>query len=208
MEKSNTKSPLLKGPRDNTPRNNPKVPLQGKDSEEPKTPVEAASNLGEEALRPLTAEEKAKMYIKGLELVGLTQDEARAIMDKILFEGHYSEEYTLGGKLPVVLRTRVYSDVERSMRYAEVEAPRIPSHLNDILARYNLAASLERYGDKHFEFPEGADATPEKIEEAFEKRYNFVMSLNTPIAGRLHNFIVEFDQKMNAVLADGAPENF
>jgi hypothetical protein len=156
--------------------------------------------------RALTPEDKAKLYDAGLELAGVSKDKAREIQDSMVYNNCYEEEYVLGGgKLRVTLRTRVYRDVERALRFAEAEAPRMPLHVDDLLCRYNLAASLAKYNDTTFEFP----ATGKKeIEAAFDARYEFVMNLATPLAGRLNSCLMEFDAMMNAVLADGGPENF
>ena len=166
---------------------------------------ETLEKLLQRARTPLTAEQKSKMYEVGLKNAGVTKEKARRVMDNTMLEGYHEEEYTIGGRFKLKLRTRNYNDVQRALRFAEAEAPRLPLHIDDILCRYNLAASLSQYHETSFNFPEKGT---KEIEAAFDERYEFIMQLATPVAGRLNSCLMEFDTMMNAILADGAPENF
>lgn len=181
----------FKSPKGNTPRTS-KPQEDPKKSEKKDPPVD-----------------KAKAYQEGLEAAGLELGDARSILDNVLFEGGHSETFKIGGKLPVIIRTRVYNDSQRVMRFLESEAPTFPMNVSDLVARYNVAASLEAYGDKTFEFPVASkDVSIKQVEDAFHIRLDFLMTLPTPAVDRLITLTGDFDRKITAAFADGAPEDF
>jgi hypothetical protein len=194
------------GPNQNAPRT-PAATLQGK---EPVSPVDDPKpELETMPAKPKTKAEKEADYLKGLEDVGLDRVAARTIQEAVLVNRYYEEEFSLGGKFTVVLRTRDYADVQRTMRYLEVEVPTYNMAINDLLSRYNLAASLARYGDRVFKFPKKYDgATPDEIETAFTERYEYIMDLPTITVNKLMNLTRTFDLKIAAVFEEGAPEDF
>lgn len=166
-----------------------------------------------EALRPLTPEEKAKRYLEGLAAVELSQGEARAILDAVLFNDYYEETLEVARGVMATLRTRTYTDTQRMLRMVEAEAPQIPTHYNDILARCNVAASLVEYNKKRFSMPIRTedmtrDAFRKLEEEAFQDRLEYVMNLPTPVMAKLMNMVAKFDNKIFAVFEEGAPEDF
>jgi len=158
----------------------------------------------EKEVKPLTAEEKEALYTKGLEEAGLTLPEARAIMEKILVNDFYEESFTIG-PLPVKLRTRTYSDTLRAQQHLEVENPTYNMSVQDLVARYNVAASLSKYGDNIFEFPTDSE---QKTEAAFQQRLAFVMGRPAIVMAKLMELVYRFDLKMGAVFAEGAPQDF
>lgn len=174
--------------------------------------VKALTNL-EEALRPPTPEEKAKRYLEGLAAVGVTQGEARAILDAVLFNDYYEETVEIGRGVVAVIRTRTYTDTQRMLRMAEAEAPQIPRHYNDILARCNVAASLVEYNKKRFNTPVRTDgmtrdAFKKLEEEAFQDKLEYLLYLPTPVVTKLIYHVSRFDDKILAVFEEGAPEDF
>jgi hypothetical protein len=156
--------------------------------------------------RPLTGKEKQKLYEAGLKAVGIKKQEAKAVMDEMLQKGFFVKTYRLSSTITVGLRTRTYYDVQRTLRFAETESPRIPLHVNDLMFRYNLAASLHSFGSTNFVFPPNRDV--EDREKAFDKRLDFIFDLPIPVVTRLNKMLVDFDDKMNAVLSEGAVEDF
>ena len=213
------KAPLIgsefSGPKDNAPR---EQSLQRKVA--PKT-SEAAPPAAEESSdeeerkpasskdKPLTAAEKAVAYQEGLEEMEIPLDKARMILDAVIFEGVYTETLYIGGKrLPVDLRTRVYQDMQRLMHALEEEATSFPVHTNDIVAHYNVAASLARYGETHFAFPDVGSASDDEVAKAFKIRLKFLTSLPVTVINRLINHVVVFDRMIETVFAEGAPEDF
>lgn len=185
----------FKGPKDNSPRVS--------------KPTEDTPEKTEEKKEDATPVDKAKAYQEGLEAAGIKVEEAREILDDVLFKQGYNEVVKVGGKLPVTLRTRVYNDSQRVMHFLESEAPTFPMHVSDLVARYNVAASLGAYGDKVFEFPiEEGKVTVQDVEDAFHVRLRFIMALPTPVIDRLITLTGDFDRKVAAAFADGAPEDF
>ena len=212
-------SPLLRGPRENERRKSTEKDLPRKEADTEAVPDEVTQedveetlkDVGKSALKPLTPEQLQEQYYKGLEAVGVTVDEARRILDEILFEKYHEETFKLNSKRSFKLRTRVYRDVERALRRIEAEAPTLPSHFEDLLCRYNVAASLAAFGDDTYSFPDRTkdkNVTAEAVEDAFEQRWEVVMSLPTAVFHRIHQSLVKFDLKMQAILAEGAPEDF
>lgn len=207
-----TRAPLLpgqfSGPATNAPRS---APLPSKPEEEAAVVPPAATEKPDEALatiKPKTKEEKEAEYLKGLESVGIDRVQARTIQESVLVNRYYAEEFPIG-KLKIRVRTRGYADVQRAMHFLEVEAPTYNMAIQDLIARYNMAASLERYGETEFEFPQkSAGAKSEDIEAAFHRRLDFIQDLPTVVVDRLMKIVHEFDLKMAAVFNDGAPEDF
>jgi hypothetical protein len=160
-----------------------------------------------------TPEEKNFLYVEGLKDVGLTLEEARGILDDLITKGYHTREYRIGNKLRVVFRTRDCTDLERTLRLLEAEAPRIPMHVDDLISRFNMAASLGAYDRTEFKFvdlhsAESSEKVAEQATEYFNSRYAFVRRLPIPIIARMHAFLVDFDTRVAAALAEGAPEDF
>jgi hypothetical protein len=167
-----------------------------------------AKDTSMDSLRSKTPAEKAKDYLSGLEEVNLTLTDARGIMEKILVNGVYEESKKLGS-ISVTFRTRSYKDVNRTLRFLELEKPTYAMGINDLVARYNMAASLESFGEEKFEHPTTkSGATDDQIETAFHKRLSFIMDLPVVTTNRLLQILYDFDRKIGAVFAEGAPEDF
>ena len=206
MVDTKTQAPLIganfSGPVDNGPRR----PLQSKEESE-----QTVEEKIEDAATPppvLSAAEKAQKYREGLEAAGVSLEEARKILDAVIFHNCYEEDVVIHGKLRVGIRTRVYEDLQRIMQALESEAPSFPVHTDDLVARYNVAASLAYYQDTRFEFPDPGKASPIEMQDAFNRRMKFLMSRSTPVITKLIEEVSKFDQKMTAVFAEGAPEDF
>lgn len=200
-------SKMFSGPRDNAPR---AANLPSKQKEKIEESLNIISEMAgtsaenEEAVKELSAEEK---YEQNLRKHNLTLRDARSIMEQMLTKGFYADEYKLG-PITCVLRTRVYQDLIRTQRMLEAEKMEYSSSVQEALNRYNTAASLVRYGEKVFEHPDPQDATETEMEEAFQARLRFVECLPQLATIRVMQYSYEFDQKMLAVFADGAPQDF
>lgn len=215
MSDPKPKAPLVgkdfSGPKDNKPRTSP---LQSKESvQEEEVEESQQSDADEDESGKTEAEPKEtpeETYRKRLVELDIKPEEANKILDDILFNEGYTEEVLIGGRLKVVFRTRKYRDLQRTMRNMDNEAPLSPGHTNDLIARYNTAASLAQYKDIKFDFPDPSTpgVTTEQIEEAFQKRFEFLNNLDEPIVARIIAKMSEFDRKIGAVMADGAPSDF
>jgi hypothetical protein len=170
--------------------------------------IEDAVKEGEnDPNRPLTPEEKEKRYMDGLAYVGITKEEAVYVMDQVLFEGFYEEEYKIANRVKVTFSTRNYRDVQRATRLIEAENPMQPMHINDLIARFNLASSIRRFGERVFSIPDPTSSI-EDLDKSFYERLDFVMSKPAMVVEYMVRELAAFDMKIRAVFAEGAPENF
>jgi hypothetical protein len=206
-EKTQAGPPLIgqfEGPKNNGPREN----LQR--NHDVDAVAEAARDLeaSKSEKKLTTKEKKAKNYSEGLEAAELTLAEARTIVDAMMEKGAYEEDFRIAGRLTITLRSRDYGDVQRTMRFLEAENPTFVQNINDFVSRYNLAASLKRYNTDTFEFPQRRPDNTEAVENAFDKRLNYLAKIPTPVLDRMMQSLVAFDIKVAAALAEGAPEDF
>jgi len=202
------------GPSDNSPRTPAELPRKSviTSGEPPTVPRPSEGDPGEQNERqdnrPKTPQEKAADYQQGLIAVGVSPVVARGILEKVLVESYYEETCKLG-PLQVSVRTRSYNDVMRTLRFLELEKPTYSMGINDVVARYNMAASLVSYGDQKFRFPtKKGGATEDMIEEAFHERLSFILDLPVVAMNRLMQIVHDFDEKISAVFAEGGPEDF
>jgi hypothetical protein len=162
----------------------------------------------EKSPKILTSEELHEQYLEGLDQVGLDLVGARAIMESVLIKGFYEESFRIG-PLTAKLRTRSYADTLRAQRYLETESPTYHANVNDLVARYNVAASLAQWGDNIFAHPEdNPDHDDALIESEFNKRLRFVLGRPAIVTAKLMELVYKFDLKVAAVFAEGAPQDF
>jgi hypothetical protein len=196
------------GPENNSPRKSFDLPSKREEQKkEEEVIAEAAAVDVDDDIKEQTPEE---LYREGLKNVGLSVEEARSIMAEVLVNDVCRERHTLGSndaKVEVVLRSRTYADIQRAYRYLEAEKPDFPVVVNDYLATYNVAASLERFGDNVFDFPDPI-SNPDKADEAFQKRLNFLKRKNSFVLSKLTGLVAGMDNKLLAIFADGAPADF
>lgn len=207
MNDSNNMSPLpgdfLTTP-GNTSRGEAGLPSKEqkiKKEEDPKK----ESNVEEDTVFKLpTSEEEQDSYLKGLKIANLTKAQAVAIMDSVIRGNVYTETIKVCNRIDVVLGTRSYRDLQRASQLIDNADVNLPMHINDLIARYNLAASLRSYGSRVFNFPPNA----EEAAEAFQIRLDFIYTLPEVVVNQLIQHLHTFDFKVNAVFAKGAPEDF
>ena len=137
----------------------------------------------------MTYEQKVKEH-------GLTLPEAMDIVNAMFDNNYYEREYKLTSRYSVLFRTRVTSDQDRILRQIEEQNLQYPVSIAQLLAKYNLAASIQKY--KQLDFSD----------KAFDVRLKFVLSLPETILRLLAQKLAEFDQLVMDVLDDGAIENF
>ena len=198
--------PLLVGEGKGPPTNTRRVPPKPEASEVPPE-MEASEGADSDAEKKEDSKEKTQTYWERLKAADITETHAREVMDAVLFENDYRETIYLRENFPVVLHTRAYEDTLRLMRVVEAENPTFPMHVNDIIARYNVCASLVQYGNKIITLP-AEDATSQEIEENFEARLNFIFGLREIAISKLINLVARFDKKMAVIFSEGAIEDF
>jgi hypothetical protein len=187
------KSPLIdqfKGPENNGPREETITDLPDFSKEEP----------GEIDVSP------AKAYLEGLNAIDLSRAEAVAIIDAVVSDGIYLETVKINNRVVVEFGTRSYRDLQRVSRLLENESPTLPMSVNDLISRFNLAASLRSYNGKAL--PWNDKEKDQAVSKEFQERLDFIYGLPDIIVHRMMEALSEFDHKIGVVFAKGAPEDF
>jgi hypothetical protein len=202
-------------PADQEPRPPRKEEEEGEKKTEaaPKTNIPASeveqqaaerAQLYEEMVEGLTPIEDYQAFLKEQKI---SEEKAQDIVDNLFTKGFHSEKVTLTKRVSATLRTREHADTLRLQMALEVQRPIYNHVMQELTARYNLAASLERFGDTTFEHPEpGADK--EKIEKLFDERLQFVERMADPAFYKLTDALVKLDRTVAAVMREGVAENF
>lgn len=148
--------------------------------------------------------EDYKDYLKQHEI---SEDKAACIVDDILTQNFYEEEFKLSKRSSVRFRTRTQKDIRRLSMTLQIERPLYENAMNELVARYNLAASLSMFNGKVFSFPKtGAD--DKAFEDSFDERLKVVESMPSPIFALLCTKLAKFDVMVQIVMREGCVENF
>jgi hypothetical protein len=154
-----------------------------------------------DALSPVTD------YRSFLKQRKISVEHAAEIVDNMLIQGFHEESYPLTSKFSVTFRTREKRDSIRLQTAIQVQQPSFQIIYDDIVARYNLAASLASFGDTAFSFP-AAGADTAETGAAFEERMKYVEGLADPVFDKLRTKLAKFDQLLIDVMREGVAENF
>lgn len=154
----------------------------------------------------------AELWKEGLAAVKLTEEDALVAIDQMISQGYWSQVYDiLQGRVTVELRTR---DGDHSSRVA-YQLSRLANPIAETVSQYtfrlNTAGSLLRFeaGKKKHTFEHAAPgAKPEDVDKLFDVRLKFFDALAQPIQHALFRKVQDFDNKVMAILADGAVEGF
>lgn len=153
-----------------------------------------------------TPEELSATYEENLAKVGMTLEDARGVIENIVVKG-YHEESTRIGPLTFRYRTRGHHDTLRTYAAVESSGIAMPQSMQEFINRQNTAASLVSWGDRKFTHPDPEDETAG--EEAFKERLRFLSrGVSSLVAVKMMQIVHDFDEKMAAVMADGAPQDF
>lgn len=155
----------------------------------------------QDALLPVTD------YKKYLKEQKIEEVEAAEIVDNLMMKGFYEERFELSKKLTVTLRTRMQQDVIRLQTAMQVQSPLFQDTMNELIIRYNMAASLSSYGETVFEFPP-ENASVAELDKSFDMRLSFVERMPSAVFNKLSIKLAKFDQKIAAVMREGVAENF
>jgi len=148
-----------------------------------------------------------KDYKEFLKKQGITEDKATVIVDDLLTKGAYQETFHLSKSISLDLRTRSQSDLIRLQTAMKVQRPIYDDAIDELVTRYNMAASLVRYHKTSFAFPESS-ADTKKVEELFEQRLLYVENLPAPVFSAISSKLAKFDWVVMAVMQEGVAENF
>ncbi len=163
--------------------------------------LDAEATAVETELKPLVS------YEERLKEVGVTKEQAAAIINAVMTKGFWSEEVKITGTLRARFRTRTKKDSTRAQNYVEAQRPMYDSHYAELLTHQLVAASLEQFGQDTFAHPD-RKAPNEVIEKAFADRFAYVENLADPAYRILASKLAAFDRKIAAVLQEGTVENF
>ncbi len=123
------------------------------------------------------------------------KDELLAIFDKIIFEGEYSEQVRIKGKLPVTFKTRSAGDTLAISKTIDAIQANLIVTINEQRAILNLGYSMIEYS--------GKDLSKSSVED----RLVFVKKLPVPVIAALSDALAKFDLKVDTACREGE-ENF
>lgn len=177
------------------PGNEPRNAPEPAKTEEPvaETEVEKAAAALEKEMTP------AEAYRERLKASGIPFEEAARIYDDVMSNGSHEAVVKLGKSGRVVFRTRSYDDNLRLQDQLERLAPKFAMVTDDIINRFNLAASLLEWRGK---------AIPHETEKDFDAALELVKKLPGPTYALLVNELAKLDAKIMVIFSDGATENF
>lgn len=140
----------------------------------------------------------AERYRKRLEQAKISLADATAVYDAILDKDYY-EEYVRIRNRRAVLRTRSYAEQLRVQTALELARPQTALGHDEILSRYNLAASLYEWDGKPVRHDTDAD---------FENILKLILKLPQPVVSLLYDSLAKFDHKVMVVFSEGCTDSF
>jgi len=168
--------------------------------------VEESINAAEEVKTEKKRSRKKKAdkpltYAERLKTVGVSKEEARKIIDTIAEQGRYVEPIKVSSKLTVDLKTRSAEDIDRVTEVInKLQKDTTVTKLTSEVNKYNLAASLHKYGPDHV-FDNETDLD-------FEHTLKFIKRIPAPIYYALCGELAKFDNKVATIMSEGFAENF
>lgn len=119
------------------------------------------------------------------------KEDLLAIFDTILFEGEYTEEVSIKGRLKVTFKTRTAEETSSITKEIDNKSFNLIASVNELRAFLNLASSLVAYNGKDLSKLSSDD------------RRAFVGKLPTVVVAALSTAMVDFDLKTEAALQEG-----
>lgn len=120
-----------------------------------------------------------------------TPEELLQIFDTILFEGEYTEDILIKGKLKVTFRSRSAAETSEITKDIDAKQFNLISALQEYRAFLNLVYSLTHYNGKNF------GSAP------LEERKGLVGKLPAVVVAALSTALYEFDVKTDAACREG-----
>lgn len=120
-----------------------------------------------------------------------SDEELEAVFDSILFEGSYSEEISVGGKVKALIRTRTGEDARAIMMILDSSRVTMGLTMESLRSLYNLGYSLMAFN--------GQDLSGMKIEDRIKR----IEKLPSAVLGALIRKLVMFDLKVEAAVSHG-----
>lgn len=138
-------------------------------------------------------------YLRYLEENKVSKDNIFEILDTLITDGVVYWSFKLFDRIDCVFRVRPLWVTEELLKYMEKDIPTLYSTYNFMVAKYNLAGSLVKYGNREFKI-----TTPDELKETIA----FVENLPFIIQNKLIEELVLFDRVMLVATSDWAIENF
>lgn len=138
------------------------------------------------------------LYRKRLAEAKISLTDAAAIYDAVIEKGYYQEFVKIGSH-KAILRTRLYDDTLRLQAALEAARPSLVVTQEDMITRYNLAASLYMWK---------GETLPHNNDDDFDKVLELIKKLPGPLYSLLAQRLAEFDRKTMLVFSDGATDSF
>jgi hypothetical protein len=146
-------------------------------------------------------------YQEHLKQYGISEEKAARIVDDLLTKGFYEEDFPISKRVSLTLRTREHRDTIRMQIALQVQRPLFTDTLNELVSRYNLAASLSAYNGTSYYFPSLEDED-EKADKLFDVRLKAAEHLPAAIFSMATMLLAKFDRMILAVMCEGVAENF
>lgn len=145
---------------------------------------------------------------KALEAAKITEAQALQILKAVIHKGFYEKEYSLwNGLVKVVFRTRDAHHVIRLQRALEALEDRSQFSISQTVYRANVSGSLASYQGSALPTT-GASDSADAVEQAYQRRYEFVGKLPGPVFEQLTVALAHFDAIVAAAFSEGAAQGF
>lgn len=158
---------------------------------------------------PTKEKDPIETWREGLKAAGINEAQAGTILDSMLEKGYWERDYRLfNGRVVLRLRTRDAQNINRIM--ALIDRMRLPTQalIDEHIAILNLAGSIVSLRDAQLPHPDVNKSSTDVIEDAFDKRREFVSRIAGPLMPAIRSALVHFDSVVAAALANGAAEGF
>lgn len=180
--------PRVKAPEEPKPE-----PAESKDTTEAEKAEALVDEIQADFLTP------AERYREQLKKLNIDMAEATTIYDAVLGKGYYEEYVRLRGDNRAVFRTRTYEDHLRLQTALEFKKPQLAISQDELITRYNLAASLYEWNGKQL---------PHDTDDDYDKVMILLRKMPAPLFTVLSRELSKFDAKIMAVFDEGADANF
>lgn len=141
-------------------------------------------------------------YMAFLQDHGITEDDIMGLLDRLITDGGVTYSTTIFGRVPAVFRVRpawindlILEKLDEATGSSKVSVMRY----NNLVALYNLAASLIQYGEERYSI---------ESEESFAAALSRVKSLSYVVQNALVNALSVFDRALAVATSDWAVQNF
>jgi HrpA-like RNA helicase len=193
----------FRGSEQNKPRPPPAAEaptsVEAADSVEAAEPSSVVAGVADALTKDLDFLTPAERYRENLKRHKIELKDAEAIYDGVLTKGYYEEYVRIHKTQRAVFRTRMYEDHLRLQTVLEMQKPQLAISQDELITRYNLAASLYEWNGK---------ALKHETDDDFDAVLKLVRRFPGPIFTLLSRELSKFDAKVMAVFDEGADANF